>query len=136
MRLNLFLFILTLSIPANALKRNGFSTTPTSREEGDTTIQFSSACPTGSWILVVSSGTSRRSAYLEASNFNAGTVCLSTAPIGTTCSSSTPGSDLAAGQSITDYGHSAWYCMGATAGNLVKGAVSCDGLDPGGLTCQ
>lgn len=127
---------LVLCSPARAQYRDKIGVLPEYRLEGRSIIPFSTSCSSSAWTIVVASDTISRSVlYLVPTSTPTMTVCLSTSQAsGVSCVDATPGVEIAAGLSLTDYTTSAFYCR-SRAGTLtgtVKGYRSRDSLGDAG----
>ena len=115
----------------SAHARKGVYAVRVFQDEGNTTEPHAVACTDAAWTEVVAKDPESRSVLFIALGSNTAGVCITT--ITTTayaCVDGTPGFELGAGASVTDYTHAKWNCRMRSGGaGTIKGTRSKDNRD-------
>lgn len=112
-----WIFILLCLIPSSAFSAGSLTTQPNPSywSQGNAPLPFNIGCTTTSWTVVSSSDTIARGTIYISDETNSTNICISTTTnVNDLCNASTPGIDLSAGGSWTDYSEAGWNCRGKT----------------------
>lgn len=132
------LLALLVLLPCSAWADGRYMTQvqPAYMDEGDSPVEFSVACSSLSWTMIVSSDTISRSVlfYAPVDNTASSSVCISLSSNTTACSASKPGTELTPDSSVTDYTKARWFCRARSGStDRVKGWRSRDKRDYGDI---
>ncbi len=133
--LSIGLALLAFAPLAMSLGQKDRLVVPQYRDEGDSAVVFSTACPSTSWAQVASTDSIRRAmAYQTDPDLAAATVCLSTfTKNADACNEATPGIKLSTGSALTDYSGINWNCRARSGTVQVFGYWTRDSGDYGSI---